>query len=156
MSEQAFIWLDRLMIVIMISVAWFIIWVAFLSPLVLWVKYKRWARKDIPKAERHIAKMNKELDATEKVMPHNPKDDELNITIPDNQQATEKIIFDNQPKELMINDEEKPLIIKTEDKVKIDYKSKNIIELKMIAKEHHIRGYSRMKKSKLIEILTSH
>lgn len=106
--------------------------------------YKKWENKEVKEAERIIVKKNNDINkASGTVTLLSAKIDELEKeveTLTAKKQALQLELGENP-------DEEEP------EAPVIDLEALSIKELQAIAKEQRIKGFSRMKKAKLINIL---
>lgn len=115
-----------------------------LALMYLYKKFKKWETKEIKEAERIIVKRNIEINKTSET---------INL-LADKEQELKKEVERLEALRISIASEVGE-VVETEDSVqqKIDYNELNIKELQAIAKEKGVRGFSRMKKTKLIDIL---
>ena len=104
------------------GLAYFFIWIALISPLVIWKKYEIFRDKKKVEAERIIVKMNKK-NADGEVLPEEIKN----------------------PPSLVPEEQETIGGLKPEAK-----EIPSVIELRRIAKERGIKGFSRMTKEDLL------
>lgn len=106
--------------------------------------YKKWENKEVKEAERIIVKKNNDINkASGTVTLLSAKIDELEKeveTLTAKKQALQLELGENP-------DDEEP------EAPVIDLEALSIKELQAIAKEQRIKGFSRMKKAKLINIL---
>lgn len=107
-------------------------------------KFKKWETKEIKEAERIIVKRNIEINKTSET---------INL-LADKEQELKKEVERLEALRISIASEVGE-VVETEDSVqqKINYNELNIKELQAIAKEKGVKGFSRMKKTKLIDIL---
>jgi len=106
--------------------------------------YKKWENKEVKEAERIIVKKNNDINkASGTVTLLSAKIDEL-------QKDVEALTAKKQALQLEVGDNPD-----TEDTAEpeIDLEALSIKELQAIAKEQGVKGFSRMKKAKLINIL---
>lgn len=115
-----------------------------LALMYLYKKFKKWETKEIKEAERIIVKRNIEINKTSET---------INL-LADKEQELKKEVERLEALRISIASEVGE-VVETEDsdQQKINYNELNIKELQAIAKEKGVRGFSRMKKTKLIDIL---
>jgi sugar phosphate isomerase/epimerase len=115
-----------------------------LALMYLYKKFKKWETKEIKEAERIIVKRNIEINKTSET---------INL-LADKEQELKKEVERLEALRISIASEVGE-VVETEDSVqqKINYNELNIKELQAIAKEKGVSGFSRMKKTKLIDIL---
>ena len=137
MSDQTMALLDLLVQVALYGIIYFTGFMFFISPLVIWHKFKLWRDKELKEAERIIIKMNE-----------NDKIVKLEKAI---ELINEKLNNDDKQPEVLIDAE-----IDAQEKLKnevIINKGMTVDELRKIAAKRGLKGYSKMKKQKLLNEL---
>jgi len=124
LSEQTMNILDLAIRVGLYGLAYFFFWIALISPLVIWKKYEIFRDKKKVEAERIIVKMNKK-DTDGEVIPEELK------TPPSLVPEEQDTIGSFKP-------------------IEVENKTPGVLELRKIAKERGIKGFSRMSKEELL------
>jgi hypothetical protein len=134
---------DLVLRVIAFGLMWFCGWVGLFSVLVAWNRYKKGRDKVKREAERKIVKLNEDI-AKDTQSITVLKDEIEKLTILRDARANEIKEMGNHAAsiaEITSDDSPKTLTVK---------------ELRVLAKEHGIKGFSRMKKQRLLELLADH
>ncbi len=131
---------DIVLKVIAFGLMWFCGWVGLFSVLVAWNKYKRDRDKVKRAAERKIVKLNEDI-----------KKDTETITV----------LKDEIQKYTLLRDKRRSESKQMEDNItptaeETSPKAYTVKQLRILAKKHGIKNFSRMKKAKLLELLTEH
>jgi len=132
---------------VLLATTWIAIPITMMLVLMyLYKKYKKWEDKEVRQAERLIVKMNKDVvEASEAAKLLKETHQQLAVEVEELQQ---------RKKELQIELGESTEV--EEEQQQDDLSLLTIKELHVLAKDAGIRGYSRMKKTKLVELLNHH
>ena len=114
--------LDLAIRVAMYGLAYFFLWIALISPLVIWKKYEIFRDKKKVEAERILVKMNKKNEDGEVIQEEKKNPPSI---VPEEQDH----IGEFQP---------------------VAAEIPSVIELRKIAKEKGVKGFSRMSKEELL------
>lgn len=142
MSPETLKVLDMVIRVALYGAIYFVAWVAFLSPLPLWNKYKKNRDKEKKEAERIIVKMNEDIKKdTASISVLKEILAELDKKLAAKKKELESLDPDdsNQDKQDQADDSNKLTI--------------TVNELRLEAKEKRIKGFSRMNREKLLQVL---
>ena len=142
MSPETLKVLDLLVRVLFYGAIYFVAWIAILSPLPLWNKYKKNRDKEKKETERIIVKMADDIKKdADRIATLNKTITDLDKQIAEKKEQLEQLASEQAANEV------------PEAEIVDEHPEITVAQLRITAKEKGIKGFSRMSKEKLLKTL---